>query len=142
MAKKKSIAIDPIVEKMFSNDHFSKWLKIERLHEEPGKVTLQLVIRKEMLNGFGIAHGAITYALADSALAFASNAHGVLSFSIETSISHLKKLSEGDSITATTEEISISTKIAIYHIHIKKNNKELVATFKGIVYRSSDKWNM
>jgi acyl-CoA thioesterase len=73
-------------------------------------------------------------------LAFASNAHGNMSYSVETSISHLKKLVEGDVITASTEEISLGKKIAIYHIHIKNSSNELVATFKGIVYRSDEKW--
>ena len=132
----------PIVEKMFANDEFSKWLKIERVSEAAGKVILKLLIRKEMLNGFGIAHGAITYALADSALAFASNAHGQMSYSIETSISHIKKLVEGDTIIASTEEINLGKNIAIYYVHIKNEANELVATFKGIVYRSKQAWTV
>lgn len=44
-----------------------------------------------MLNGFYIAHGGITYSLADSALAFASNAHNNKAVSVETNISHVKK---------------------------------------------------
>jgi acyl-CoA thioesterase len=136
----KSYLKHPIVEKMFANDHFSNWLKIERIYEAAGNVVLALEVRKEMLNGFGIAHGAIAYALADSALAFASNAHGNMSYSLETSISYLKKLVEGDVITASTEEISLGKKIAIYYIHIKNSRSELVATFKGIVYRSDEKW--
>ena len=44
-----------------------------------------------MLNGFSIAHGGISYSLADSALAFAANSYGKKAVSIETSISHIKK---------------------------------------------------
>ena len=81
---------------MLENDHYSQWLGIERLGETPGTCQLKMTVRKEMLNGFGIAHGAITYALADSALAFASNSHGRHAVSVETSISHLLPVREHD----------------------------------------------
>ena len=93
-----------------------------------------------MLNGFGIAHGGITYSLADSALAFASNSHGRMSVSVETSISHTEQLREGDEITATAEEMSLSNKIGIYNVTIRNQNSETVALFKGTVYRTGKEW--
>ena len=71
-----------IVAKMYNNDFFSKWLGIETLDISKGNCKLKMTIRKEMLNGFNIAHGGITYSLADSALAFAANTHGNKSLSI------------------------------------------------------------
>ena len=64
-----------VVDTMFANDYFSQWLGIERVKVEPGHCILKMQIRKEMLNGFSIAHGGIAYSFADSALAFASNYH-------------------------------------------------------------------
>ena len=58
-----------IVDKMYENDAFSKWLGIKRIEDGAGKSVLQMTVRKEMLNGFDIVHGGITYSLADSALA-------------------------------------------------------------------------
>ena len=69
---------------MFLNDPFSLWLEIKRIEEKEGAVVLELTVREEMLNGFGIAHGGITYSLADSALAFSANGYGIQSVSIET----------------------------------------------------------
>ena len=94
-----------------------------------------------MVNGFGIAHGAITYALADSALAFASNAHGRKSVSIETSINHLKPVRPGDVLTAIAEEVSLSHKLGIYNISVLRAG-ELVGLFKGIVYRKEETWDV
>lgn len=108
-----------IVDKMMHFDYFSQWLGIERLEDSAGRSVLKMTIRKEMLNGFGIAHGGITFSLADSALAFAANAYGRQSVSIETGISHLKPLKEGDSITATTIEESLTNRIGIYRIVIE-----------------------
>ena len=136
---KKQLA-DKVVDTMYANDYFSQWLGIERIKIEPGHCILKLKVRKDMLNGFGIDHGGITYSLADSALAFASNSHGRKAVSIETSISHTEQLKEGDIITATAEETKISNKIGIYHITVTNQKNEKVALFKGTVYRTSGEW--
>ncbi len=129
-----------VVSKMYESDWFSQWLGIERLKIEKGTCVLRMTIRKEMLNGFGIAHGGITYSLADSALAFASNSHGRMAVSVETSISHTAQLHEGDIITATAEEMSLSNKIGVYQITVKNQKEETVALFKGTVYRTGKEW--
>ncbi|MDQ3047241.1 MAG: hotdog fold thioesterase [Bacteroidota bacterium] len=131
---------EKVLEKMFHNDWFSQWLRIERVEVRTGYCKLRLTIRKEMLNGFGIAHGGITYSLADSALAFASNSHGRMSVSVETSISHTESLKQDDVITAVAEEMSLSNKIGVYHVTVKNQNDKVVALFKGTVYRMEKNW--
>ena len=132
-----------IVDAMMENDHFSQWLGIVRLEEREGYCRLQMTIRPEMCNGFGIAHGGITYSLADSALAFASNSKGKHALSIETSISHIQPLQAEDGIIATAEEKSYGNKIAIYEVRIVREEDDvLVALFKGTVYRKSIDWEV
>lgn len=133
---------EKIVAKMYDKDWFSQWLGIQRLEIMPGRCVLRMTIRKEMLNGFGIAHGGITYSLADSALAFASNSHGRMSVSVETSISHTESLKEGDVITATAEEMSLSNKVGVYHVSVTNQDNKVVALFKGTVYRTSKDWDI
>ena len=129
-----------IVSKMYDHDWFSQWLGIEVLEVTPGFCKLKMKIRKEMLNGFGIAHGGITYSLADSALAFASNSHGRQSVSVETSISHTISLKEDEVIYAISEEKSLTNKIGIYSITVTNEQGQTVALFKGVVYRTSKEW--
>lgn len=131
-----------IVDKMYDNDAFSKWLGIEIVTVQSGFCQLKMVVRKEMLNGFAIAHGGITYSLADSALAFASNSHGRKSVSVETSISHTVACKEGDELIATAKELSMSNKIGVYDITIKNQENTVVALFKGTVYRTSKIWEV
>jgi len=131
-----------IVNKMYQNDLFSKWLGIDIIEKGIGKSKLSMTIREEMLNGFGVAHGGITYSLADSALAFACNSQGRESMSIETSISHTKPCHIGDVLTAEAIEESLSYKIAIYHISVKNQDNETVALFKGTVYRTNKDWEL
>ena len=131
-----------IVDKMYKNDLFSRWLGIDIVEKGIGKSKLIMTIREEMVNGFGIAHGGITYSLADSALAFACNSQGRESMSIETSISHTKPCHIGDVLTAEAIEESLSYKIAIYHISVKNQDNETVALFKGTVYRTNKNWEL
>lgn len=130
-----------IVNTMMAKDYFSQWLGIEILEIKEGSCKLRMAIRKDMLNGFGIAHGGITYSFADSALAFASNSHGQKAVSIETSISHTESLKENDIIIADVFEEKCSNKIGIYTIKvIRQNDDSVVALFKGTVYRTSQNW--
>ena len=134
--------VKKIVDKMMEKDLFSQWMGIERLEEREGYCRLKMTIRPEMCNGFEIAHGGISYAFADSALAFASNSNGRQAVSIETSISHIKPLGPGDSIIATAQEKNLSNRIGIYEITIHKENGELIALFKGTVFRKETLWDV
>ena len=122
-----------IVNEMLQLDSFSKWLGMEILEIKPGTCTVQLIVNESMLNGFSIGHGGITYSLADSALAFAANAHGYHALSIDTSINHLMVVQNGDILTAHAEEINRSKRNGIYTVTIRNQKKEKVAFFKGLV---------
>ena len=129
-----------IVNKMFEEDAFSKWMGIEIVDVSDGYCQLKMTVRKEMLNGFKIAHGGIAYSLADSALAFASNSNGKKSLSVETSISHTISVKDGDKLTATTEELSKTEKTGLYLITIANQNNKNIAYFKGMVYCLKKDW--
>ena len=131
---------EKIVSTMINRDAFSKWLGIEVKKVSKGFCNLEMTVRDEMTNGFNIAHGGISYSLADSALAFAANSDGVQSLSIETTISHTKKVMSGDRLTAETKEISKNEKNAFYNINITNQDDITVAHFKGTVYRTKKKW--
>ena len=127
---------------MLANDHFSNWMGIQIIELSPGFCTLKATVKQDMVNGFGICHGGITYSIADSALAFASNSHGIKSVSVETSISHIKSANLGDEITAIAREKSLNTKLGFYEVELFNQHKTLIATFKGTVYRTSKEWEL
>ncbi|MDA0972781.1 MAG: hydroxyphenylacetyl-CoA thioesterase PaaI [Bacteroidetes bacterium] len=129
-----------IVQDMMDKDAFSQWLGVEILEMDAGRCKLRMTVREEMVNGFGVAHGGITYSFADSALAFACNSRGIKSMSIETSISHTSPVYPKDVLIADAREISLKNKVAIYAIKVQNQKEELVAHFKGTVYRSGKEW--
>jgi len=124
---------------MLSQDAYSSWLGIEILSCEIGRVKVGMTIRKEMLNSMDKAHGGISYALADTAFGFSANTHGRYAVSIETSINHIEALHLGDYITAEATLDVQKTKVGFNIVEVKKGD-ELVALFKGVVYRTNKDW--
>ncbi len=126
---------------MMTNDTFSQWLGIEVLNVEDGFAEIKMRVSSEMLNGHGVAHGGISFSLADSAFAFASNTHGQKAVSIETSINHIKPIFNGDELIARAEKESTSKSLGQYIVRVHRE-EELVALFKGVVFRKSDEWDI
>lgn len=125
--------------KMLSQDAYSQWLGIEILECEIGRCKVGMTIRKEMLNSMNKAHGGISYSLADTAFGFTANTHGKYAVSIETSVNHIVALVEGDYLTAEATLDLQKTKVGFNIVEVKRG-EELVALFKGVVYRTQKDW--
>lgn len=129
-----------IVETMMHSDAFSQELGMRIEHIDFGTCTLVCTVTDKMVNGFHIAHGGITYSLADSALAFASNSHGQHCVSIETSIAHIKPATPGDILTAKCTEIQRGKTIGRYQTTVHNQHNHLIASFHGTVFRTEKHW--
>lgn len=125
-----------VVRGMLAKDAFSKWLGIETVEIAPRRAVVRMTVRPEMVNGFGVGHGGIAYSLADSALAFACNTHGSVTVAIENSISYPLAVRVGDVLTATADEESATSRLGFYRVTVRNQNEELVATFRGTVYKT------
>lgn len=132
---------ETIPKKMLSQDPYSTWLGIEILEVSLGKCKVGLTIRPEMLNSMQKAHGGITYALADTAFGFAANTYGKYAVSIETSINHIEALGVDDYITAESTVEVTKNRLGFHYVEVKKG-EEIVALFKGVVYRTSKEWDL
>lgn len=129
-----------IVQGMLNNDAFSQLLGMEIKELKLGYCQLSCPVTAQTTNGFGIAHGGLTYSLADSALAFAANSRGNQCVSIDTQIAHIAKVQLGDHLTATCKEIHRGKRTGVYEVHIENQNNKLVAYFKGTVFISEQLW--
>jgi len=125
--------------KMLSQDPYSQWLGIEILECEIGRCKVAMKVRPEMLNSMQKAHGGITYSLADTAFGFAANTHGKFAVSIETSINHIEAVNEGDYLIAESVIEKVNNKLGFNIIEVKRGD-EMVALFKGVVYRTNKDW--
>lgn len=130
-----------VVATMMARDAFSRWLGIEVVHVAPRRATVRMTVRPDMLNGFGVCHGGVAYALADSALAFASNTHGQVTVSIENGITYPKRIGQGDVLMATAVEQSATTKLGFFRVEVARSG-EIVALFHGTVYDTGKQFIM
>lgn len=125
-----------VVNGMRAKDAFSEWLGIEVLEIAPRRSVLQMVVRPEMVNGFGVSHGGVVYSLADSALAFASNTHGRVTVAIENSISYPQPVAVGDVLTAIADEETATGRLGFYRVIVRNQKDVIVSTFRGTVYKT------
>ncbi|MCP4459217.1 MAG: hotdog fold thioesterase [Cytophagales bacterium] len=126
---------------MMATDTFSQWLGIEVLEVREGFAKIKMMVRPEMINGVGVTHGGISFSLADSAFAFASNSHGQKTVSIETSINHIKPIFDGDELIAVAEKESTSRSLGQYIARVTRGD-ELVGLFKGVAFRKDEEWEL
>jgi len=125
-----------VVAAMMASDEYSRWLGVEILDVKPGAVTIRMTVRREMLNGFAVCHGGVTFAFADSAFAFACNTHGNVTVSIQNSMTYPTAVREGDVLTAEARETTRSHRILYYDVAVTRADGTTVGLFRGTAYRT------
>ena len=124
-------------QKQFDKDRFARLSGIQLVDASPGYAKAQMEIMDKHMNSVGVLHGGAIFTLADFTFAVASNSHGRLALAINAEISFFKAINSGI-FTATAREISLHNKLATYLIDIENEKGELIANFKGTVYRKSE----
>ncbi len=117
-------------------DPFSSWLQVQLLKIEPGFSRISMVVRDEMMNGFGIAHGGVTFAMADTAFGYASNGEGTITVALDVSISFPHPAYKGDVLIAEARRLSETRKTGLYLVEITNQQQQLIAVFKGTCYKT------
>ena len=125
-----------VVDGMVAADAFSRWLGIELVAVGPREATVRMMVRDDMTNGFGVCHGGVTFSLADSALAFACNTGGMVTVSIDCSMTYPVAVAVGDLLTAVATEETSSGRLAYYRVQVTRQDLTVVALFRGTVYRT------
>ena len=117
---------EQIFHAMYDNDPFSQSMGMELVSIGPGVCVLSMRVRADMTNGFGVAHGGVSFSLADSAFAFASNSRGQHAVSVETSINHLAPVQVDDVLTATASEDHLGRSLGLYRIEVHNQNQKFL----------------
>lgn len=126
-----------VVDHMMQHDLFSQWLGIEVIEIKEGYSKIKMIVRQEMINGFGIVHGGIAFSLSDSAFAFACNNRNNLSVALDTSINFTKPVHVGDTLVAEAKELHNGKSTGLYHITVTNQKDHVVALFKGTCFRTN-----
>jgi len=118
-------------EAMWASDTASKWLGMQLISVTEGGAELSLTVAPHHANGHGICHGGITFALADSAFAFACNSRNQSSVAQINTITYLAPARIGDTLTARAREISLTGRNGIYDVTVSTTDGAVIAEFRG-----------
>lgn len=133
------ILAQDVVRHLLAHDSYSQWLGISLEEIAEGYCKVKMTVRSEMMNGLGIVHGGIPFALADTAFGLASNNRNNQSVALDCSITFIKTINPGDVLTAEAKEIHNGRSTGVYVITILNQEGWQVALFKGTCFRTSKK---
>ena len=118
-------------DKLFGSDRASQMLGMVIESVSPGCARVTMRVRPDMVNGHGMCHGGLIFALADSAFAFACNSHGHSTVAAGAAIEFLAPGRLGDLLTASATESWRAGRSGIYEIEVRNDRDEAIALFRG-----------
>ena len=118
------------VRRMWTDDRASQTLGMTLLAVAPGRATVSMPVTPDMVNGHAIGHGGLTFAVADTAFAFACNSHGPITVAHSADIRFHAPVHVGDELVATAVERSREERRGVYDVEVTAAGR-LVATFTG-----------
>ena len=124
---------------MMANDHASIAQGIRLTHISPGAAHMDMLVRPDMVNGFGTCHGGIITTLADSAFGFACNSYNELTVASGLSVDFVAPAFEGDVLTARASEVSLSGRTGVYDVMVFNQKADCIAVFRGRSHRIKGK---
>jgi acyl-CoA thioesterase len=115
---------------MWAEDRASQALDMQIVEVGPGRATLRMTVRTDMVNGHDIGHGGLTFTLADSAFAFACNSHNRRTVAAGAEVRFRAPTRLGDVLTATAVERSRNGRDGVYDVTVTREDL-VVAEFTG-----------
>lgn len=96
-----------------------------------GYARVSMVVRVDMLNSHGIAHGGMIFALADTAFAYVCNGANHASVAAQASIVFLGKAEDGEMLVAEAEEVAREGRAGVTRVSVKTADGRAIAEFTG-----------
>jgi acyl-CoA thioesterase len=96
-----------------------------------GYARLSMTVRAEMLNGHGIVHGGMVFALADTAFAYVCNGRNERTVAAQASIVFLGSATEGEILVAEAEELASAGRSGVTRVAVRTEGGRVIAEFTG-----------
>lgn len=116
---------------MWQADRASRGLGMRLDCAGPGHARLSMTVTETMTNGLGLCHGGLIFALADSAMAFASNQGGDSAVAQHAAVSFLHPARLGETLIADATQRARAGRTGIYDVRVTTADGALVAEFRG-----------
>ena len=125
---------------MWAEDHASRGLGMALEFVAPGRSRLSMTVAQSMVNGLGMCHGGFILTLADSAMAFASNAHGDKALAQHIAVTYVRPARLGEILVAAAEERLRSGRTGMYDVRVTGDDGSVVAEMRGHTRLSGGKF--
>ena len=96
-----------------------------------GYARLSMMVRADMLNGHGIVHGGMVFALADTAFAYVCNGRNEKTVAAQAGIVFLGSAAEGDTLIAEAEEAATEGRSGVTRVSVRTSDGRTIAEFTG-----------
>src|SRR3954452_20491186 len=120
---------DPVAA-MLAGDRASAALGIRVVEYGSGFAYARMTVRPDMINGHGLAHGGLVFALADTAFACACNGWGPVTVAAGAEITFLRAAHAGDVLEAEALVRARHGRTGIYDVTVRHGD-EVIAEFRG-----------
>lgn len=109
---------------------------VKVIQAEQGKVTCELEVKEEHLNGHGTMHGGMLATLVDvvSTYAIGTAGENKLGVTVDLSVSYMSAAVPGDKVTIKSEVLKAGKNLAFANVDIYKQNGVLMATGRHTKY--------
>lgn len=104
---------------------------MELVHVDAGRAELALLIRPEMTNGAGIAHGGWIFLLADTAFAYAAATRLPGALTTDANIRFHRPAQAGSRIVAVASVVEVSGASLLIDVDVRSSDGERIASFRG-----------
>ncbi|GAB2889620.1 hypothetical protein GCM10027027_00780 [Neomicrococcus lactis] len=119
---------------ILKDDYTSEWMGIKVDYVEYGRAEIRMTLKQEMLNGFGIAHGGMIFAFADTCFALACNdpeGDGTtVTVASGVDVNFIAPTYEGQELRAVGTVRAQQGRSGLYDIQVFSGDK-VVAEFRG-----------
>ncbi len=127
---------DDVARAMYDRDGTASAFGIELLEAGPTRAVTRMQVRADMCNGLAVIHGGMTFLLADSAMAFASNSENEAAFATSAEIDWLAPGTVGQWLTAVAEQRAGGGRSAVWDVTVSASDDpdgdpNPIALFRG-----------
>ena len=132
---------DKIISSFFKeveNESYARKLGMRLLELEPGRALVEMALRDDMTNIFGMTHGGAIFSLIDEAFQASCNVHGTVAVALNVAVTYHQPPARNSILRAESKEIHRSHKTGTYDIKVTDENKNLIASCKALAYRKKE----
>jgi|SRR5579862_3014854 len=116
---------------MWAGDTASSRLGIELEDVADGHARVRMTVAEWMLNGHGICHGGLVFALADTAFALACNSGEDAAVAAACDIVFIAPARDGETLVAEAHERIVYGRSGIYDVSVRREDGSMIAEFRG-----------